>query len=970
MTEKANAFQAALQHHKAGQLVEAAVLYETAIAANPEFADAVVNLAALRAAQGDFEAAEKCFARALELLPEDTVTLVNYGNLLQRRGDHEAAATNYRSAISHAADLAAAHVGLGNALLSLGHFADSIDAFNKALEFTPDDISIYNSLGSAWLANGYARDALNCLDHALSLDPLNAVAHFNYATALCALDGYEQAIAHFDAAARINPAWAQAHLNKATALCRCGRGDEAIPVFREGLALQPDNLAAKRDMAGALIDAGERDEPRQLLTEVLAETPNDPDALYMAANLAHLEQRFEDAILYHQQAIKHGGDVADNNNNMANVLLEMDRTDEALKVLLQTLAQEPEFAEGWNSLGNAWLAKENHDEAARAYGRALQLDPTLTMAANNLAASHLRAGRLDQACDLYQQNTNTFPEDPDTWTGLGTVYLSMERYEQALESLNRALELDANHLDARHNRAAALHRLARFTEALQDYRRVIELAPRRQQSHFNLGSLLQVLSRHSEAIEAFEKALEIDPGYTAAWSYLAHSLKQECRWDNLETVTAKVIDRTREEMEKGSTISTSPFSLLQLSAPGDVRLAAARQTAKSAERGFAASGDLPGFTYSEPDNGKLRIGYISPDFRGHSVGRAFLELLAAHDRERFELIGYFTASGPDDVTARLVEGFDQFVELDGLPFPAAAQRINDDGIHILVDLAGHTRGARFEVLAHRPAPVQAHFLGYGFTIGADYVDYLITDEVTIPETELQWCHENIVYLPHHSLPASRPVISDKTFKRGDFGLPESGIVFADFNGHYKFDAEMFAAWMEILQRKPDAVLWLMKFDGNSDNNLRAEAEKHGIDANRLVFAEKMDNAEHLARLSLADLALDTYHHAGGVTSTDALWAGLPVLTLLTDEMVDRTGASLMRAAGLPEMIATSLPDFVEKALTCVDDPMLRTKLAEQQKKAPLFDMPGFTRHLEHAYEAMWQARINGTKSRVMRVDHT
>ena len=968
MTNNANAFQAALQHHKAGQLAEAAPLYEAAIEANPEFADALVNLGALRAAQGDFDAAEQCFTKALILRPDDTATLINLGNLLQRRGDHQAAEKSYRRAVETAPDMAGGFVGLGNALLSLGHFDESISSFQRALEIKPDDINVYNSLGSAWLANGYAREAINCLDHALSLDPLNANAHFNYATALCALDGYDQAAGHFEAASRINPEWAQAFFNTASALCRTGRGNEAISPFRRGLELEPGDLTARRDLAGALIDAGGRDEPRALLNEVLTAWPEDADAHYMAANLAHLERRFEDAIHHHQLALDNGGDMADNNNNMANVLLELDRTDEALEILLKTLMQAPDFAEGWNSLGNAWLAKENFEEAASAYTRALGLDPALAMAANNLAASHLRAGRLEESREIYQRNVELFPEEPDTWTGLGTVLLSMEHFNEALVALDKGLALNPDHLDARHNRAAVLHRLERYGEALEDYRHVLQLAPRRQQSFFNMGSLLQVLSRHAEAIEAFEKALEIDPDYTAAWSYLAHSLKQECRWDKLEAVVANVIDRSRQEMRKGSAISTSPFSLLQLSAPGDVRLAAARQTARAAARGQT---DHSAFEYAQPEKGKLRIGYISPDFRGHSVGRAFLQLLDAHDRDRFELFGYFTSSGADDVTARLVEGFDCFVELDGLPFPEAAKRIHDDGIHILIDLAGHTRGSRLEILAQRPAPVQAHFLGYGFTLGADYVDYLVTDEVTIPEQELQWCHEKVVYLPHHSLPASRPEISDRQFTRSEFGLPEDGVVFADFNGHYKFDAEMFAAWMKILLSVPGSVLWLMKFEGSSTENLRKEARRQGVEAERLVFADKLDNADHLARLALADLALDTWHHAGGVTSTDALWAGLPVLTLLEDEMVDRTGASLMQAADLPELIATSLDDFVIRAQDLAEDPArladLTSRLAEKHRTAPLFDMPGFTRHLEVAFEAMWLARLDHSEQIVIHI---
>jgi protein O-GlcNAc transferase len=904
MTDYANAFQAALQHHKAGQLAEAATLYEAALQARPDFTDALVNLAALRASQNDYGAAEECFAKALEIVPDDTIALINYGNLLLRRGDNVSALGNYRKAIAIAPQMEAAHLGLGNAHMQLGQFAEAVTAFQQALNITPKRAQTLQTLGVAY--------------------------------------------------------------------CRIGKNDLAVPAFRESLQLQPDNLVLQRDLAGALIDIGERDEPGALLQVYLNHKPDDPDAHYMAGNLAHFEHRLEDAITHYKVALENGGDLADNANNMANTLLELDRTDEALGILNKALEQIPDFATGWNSLGNIWLAESNYDEAASAYERALEIDPDMTVAANNLATNLVKAGRLQEALKVSRRNTEDFPKSPDTWTGLGTALLSLERFDEALEALEQALSINPDHLDARHNRAATLHRLERYGEALEDYQRLVALSPDRTQSWFNMGSLLQVLARHREAIETFEQVLKIDPDYNAAWSYLAHSLQQECRWEQLPEVRQTVIDRTRQELAEGSRISASPFSLLQLSAPGDVRLAAARQFAKAAAHEIGPATSQTAFRYAPPENGKLRIGYISPDFRGHSVGRMLHELLSAHDGAHFETFGYFTASGPDDVTARLVREFDHFVELDKVPFKDAARRINDDGIHILIDLAGHTRGSRFEILAQRPAPIQAHFLGYGFTVGADYIDYLITDAIKTPPSEREFVWENVACLPHHSLPASRPLISSVPVTRTDQGLPENAFVFANFNGHYKFDPDIFSIWMEILQAAPEAVLWLIDGKGDSPEFLRQRAHDHKIDPDRLIFAANCPNDEHLARLALADLALDTWHHSGGVTTIDALWAGLPVLTIATDDMVDRMGASLLGAAELPEMISTSLDDYKRRALSWVNAPEtlanLKRKLKANQETAPLFDTPRMTRDLEALYKKMWDLYTCGEHPKVITLD--
>ena len=967
MTEADSAFQDALAHHKAGRLDEAAALYESAIAARADFTDAMINLGALRSAQEQFDSAAEWYAKVLERLPDDATALTNYANLRQRQGRHADAASAYRRVIELAPGTAPAHVGLGNALLSLGEFDDTIANYQTALALSPDDAAVYNNLGSAYMANGQSRDALACFERSLGLDPLNANAHNNFGTALCTLDNYQGALPHFEAAAKLSPDWAQAHFNLANALSRSGDGDNAIPSYRAGLALQPDNVTARRDLAAALIDDGALAEAAELIKGVQEQTPDDPQVHYMLGNLARFDGDFEDAVACHRRALELGGDIGDNGNNLANALLELGRTDEALELLLKTLLEVPDFPEGWNSLGNAYLGASQPDAAISAYQKALSLDPGLAMAASNIAAAHLKAGRLALALGQYRDLTAKHPANDDAWAGLGTTYQSLERFDEALAAMERALALNPDSIDALHNRGAVRHRLGLYGEALADYQRTVELAPRRYQSHFNLGSLLQVLSRHGEAIEAFNRALDIDPGYAAAYSYLAHSLMQECQWDNLAALVDKVIAVTEQEVALGSDISTSPFSLLQIAAPGPIRLAAARHVAAGAARVAAGAPGFQPFAYSASSNGKLRIGYLSPDFRGHSVGRAFEALLPVHDRAHFEVTGYFTAQGGDEVTERLRRNFDGFVELAGRPFLEAAQQINDDGIDILVDLAGHTRGSRFEILALKPAPVQAHFLGYGFTTGADYVDYLITDETTIPEAEQAFCTEHVVYLPHHSLPASKPVIAEASYARAEFGLPEQGFVFADFNGHYKIDADIFTAWMRILRKAPDSVLWLMGF-GASDDNLRREAEARGVAPERLIFAERRPHDEHLARLSLADLALDTYHHAGGVTSTDALWAGLPVLTLLTDGMVDRTGASLMQAAGLPELIATSVDDYMQRALGYYHDRAaladLKSRLRAKQSTAPLFDMPRFSRYLEAAYQAMWQAHLDGQNKNI------
>jgi protein O-GlcNAc transferase len=761
---------------------------------------------------------------------------------------------------------------------------------------------------------------------------------------------------------------------------REGRLEEAISLYQASLADYRDDVASLpvwRMLAQAQFELGSLADAIDSLEQCLTLNAADGQAAYIYANLERNQGNIEHALELYRLALEFGDpaytcEVA---ANFTNILIDTGQFEEAVRVLLGVLTTDPDFAEGWNNLGSAYLNSGRFDDAVDAYRKCLAVAPGMVMAANNIGSAFLKSGRPKDALTQCTENTELFPDHPGSWSGLGNILVSLEMFDEAIEAYNRSLELNADQIDAMHGRAIANHhRTTSFgnaghcSQALADYQQVALLRPLNFHARYNMGSLLQVLGRHDEAIDCFRRVLEINPQYVAAHSALAHSMQQRCRWENLAATVERVYELTREEMTRGTEITTSPFNLLQLSAPGDVRLAAARQQASVFARTAGADAG-PGFSYRKPNSGRMRIGYISPDFRGHSVGRAFVELLTAHDHDKFEIFGYFTATGTDDVTARLITGFDHFREFGNVPFSEAARTINEDGIDILVDLAGHTRGNRYEIMALRPAPVQAHFLGYGFTTGADYIDWLLTDEITIPEKERPFVVENIVYLPHHSLPASQPEISAKIFSRKDFGLPEDGFVYADFNGHYKIDSDIFSAWMRILRKAPDAVLWLMDFGDSSTANLKREAQNRGVEPSRLVFARHMPSAEHLARLQLADLALDTWHHAGGVTTTDALWAGLPVLSLLTDQMVDRTGASLMSAAELPELVAQSIDDYMRKALSYYRDRdsliELKQTLRQKQTSAPLFDTPGMAGHLEIAYQKMWKLRSDKEMDQVI-----
>ena len=371
------------------------------------------------------------------------------------------------------------------------------------------------------------------------------------------------------------------------------------------------------------------------------------------------------------------------------------------------------------------------------------------------------------------------------------------------------------------------------------------------------------------------------------------------------------------------------------------------------------SNALPPLPKAAARPAKLRIGYFSSDFRQHPMAWWIGELIEKHDRRRFEIFGFSLKDANDEVRRRLRAGFDQFVDVQGSSDGDVAVLSRRLGIDIAVDLNGFTTYSRTKIFALRAAPIQVNYLGYPGTMGADFIDYLVGDSTVVPEDHRPGYAEKIAYLPDTYQPNdTRRPISERIFTRAELGLPEQGFAFCCFNSTYKITPEVFDDWMAILGQVPGSVLWLLQTSALAMANLRREAEQRGIAGDRLVFAKRMPLPEdHLARHRLADLFLDTLPYNAHVTTTDALWAGLPVLTRIGETFAGRVAASFLRAIGLPELITTSRQAYRERAVELARNPgqlqALRRKLAANRSTAPLFDMDRFARHLEAAYEAMY-----------------
>jgi predicted O-linked N-acetylglucosamine transferase (SPINDLY family) len=722
-------------------------------------------------------------------------------------------------------------------------------------------------------------------------------------------------------AAALNPGSAAAHFAHAKALKDSGDLPSALAAYDRSLSLDGNQAPAHNNRGNVLLELGRIEEARDAFARALEIDPSYAVAL----------------------------------GNLGKSLLTLGKPEAAHEKCLASLALLPRQAAVEVTLGNALTALGKSDEALAAYDRAIEAEPSRAEAHNNRGVSLAALGRLAEATAAFERAVALNPQLVEAQVALADALHNLGRHEESLNRYAAMLSADPNNRQTRFNMGLVLRFIGDHAGALKLYDDALAMDPEDPIALENRGAALMSLLRHAQALETFAKLHRLDASYPFVTGHLLHMKALCCDWEQLKPLEAEAMVALGEGRK-----AVEPFGWQAIANDPQALQACARIYGAHYYPGCKTP--LPP---AKPSSGAIRVGYVSGEFRHQATSILFTEVLELHDKRRFEVVAFDNGHNDgSDMRRRIETSVNELVDISKLPDTQAAAAVRERGIDILVNLNGYFGLRRQELFAMRAAPIQVNYLGFPGTLGVDYMDYIVADATVIPPEDKRFYDEKVVWLPdcYQSNDRQR-AISERLYTREELGLPPDGFVFCCFNTTYKIRPSIFDAWMRILGRVPGSTLWLFKTNDTATRNLRAEASRRGIDPGRIVFGPIMKLPEHLARLRAANLFLDTLPYNAHTTGSDALWAGLPVLTCMGRTFPSRVGASLLRAVGLPELVTENLADYEDLAVRLASDPSqllaLRERLHKNRLVMPLFDTPRFTRNLEQAYETMMERARSG-----------
>jgi len=746
----------------------------------------------------------------------------------------------------------------------------------------------------------------------------------------------------------------------AVGLLAAEQSGPALVALARALEPGPGSVEGRLVLGVALREGGRPAEAELVLRDGLSERPAQPALLLELGNaLADLDRPAEAAAAL-AEAVRGAPGYAPAHYNLGNMLRRIGRLDEAAAAYDAAIRLAPDYAEAHYNRGIVLQHLGQPAQAIAAYRRAAELRPDHAGTAFNLGGALRSEGRFDEAVDSFRQAIALRPGHAEAHHNLGHALRRLKRLDEAEAAYRRALALRPDYGAAQVSLARVLRAKAQFAEAEALFRARLRQAPDDVEVQERLAELLCADNRLPDAAAVYDAMLAARPDHPAALAGALQLKSMVCDWRGRDSEFARLMAVTERQLAAGERTALSAFDAFARPLPPATLLAIARSWAAETEALAAADKAALAFDVRRGRGKRLRVAYVSSDFCNHATGHLVQGLFRAHDRDAFEI--FAVSHGRDDGSPyrrRIAAEAEHFVDVAALTDRDAAALLHRAAIDIFVDLNGYTRGHRLGIAALRPAPIVVAYLGFPGSTGASFIDYAIVDRVVAPPEDAPWFSERLLHLPHcYQINDRDHPMDDRPLVPRDAGLPDDGVVFCCFNVGQKIEPVIFGAWMRILHQVSGGVLWLLQPPAGGADNLRREAAARGIDPARLVFAGKQGKAQHLARHRLADLFLDTHYVGAHTTCSDALLAGLPVLACPGATFASRVAASLLRAAGLPELVMPDLASYEAQAVALARQPealrRLHDRLAAVRPTCPAFDAPRLVRDLEHAYRRMWE----------------
>ena len=944
-----------------GQLEEALSFAHKLIESFPNHSLLNNIIGACYAGLDELESAVKSYEKAIDIDPYYAKAHYNLGDVYQELGQYKKSIDSYKKSLSIDSKYAEAHNNLGNVYAANSQSSEAILSFKKALSISPDYFEAYYGLAMVLHDKGEIEQMIEQLEKALILQPDLAEVHNKIGVGYQELGQPDKAIKYYQKAIESNPNFSESYNNLGNVLREINKLHDAVEIYNKAIKINPDFPSLHNNLGNVFRELGQLNDALGAYKNALTHNPDYPESLNNMGIILNELNQFDEALKNYEKALDINPNYSDVFNNLGNLYKDFNMSEEAIQSYEKAILIDPDFVEAHNNLGNTLKDSGQLNQAVKCFERALQISPEFSGAHNNFGIVYINLGQLNDALKCFQRAILIDPDFVEAHNNLGNVLKDLGQYSDAVRSYEKAISIEPNFSEAYNNLGTVYSKdLGRPQDAITSFKQAIDIHPNFAVAYNNLGNVFKDLEHFEDALTNYEKAMTIEPDLDYVIGNILATKINYCNWDNLSdlihTAKLKITDNKK---------AVEPFTLSALIDDPALQRKASEIRINSEH----PKSNLLSNISSYSNHLKIRIGYFSADFREHPLAYLTAGLFEVHDRDHFEIYAFsFGPDTQDDMNLRIKAGMDHFHNVEAMSNKEITLLARSLEIDIAVDLGGFTDKARTDIFAMSAAPIQISYIGWLVTMGADYYDYLIADTVMIPKESQKYYSEKIVYLPCFQVNDSRDLPPQITLTRQDLGLPKEGFIFCCFNHHYKFTPKVFDSWARIISAVKGSFLIVYANNELARTNLTNEIVKRDINPSRLIFADRYDRQEYLARYRVTDLFLDTHPCNAGTTASDALKMGLPIVTMKGRSFGSREAASILASINLPELITNTPEDYESLAIELATKPeklkVIKVKLASNLSSAPLYDTKLFTKNLESAYKQMYDRNQKG-----LRPDH-